>query len=1358
MPPVSEPLADIVGHSPAIAGLRRQIRTLLGHQGTTRRLPTVLILGETGVGKGLLARAMHRASQRAAAPFVAVNCAAIPETLVESELFGFERGAFTDARQAKAGLLQSADGGTLFLDEIGALPFALQAKLLTALEDRQVRRIGSTRSEPVDIWVLAATSEDLMVALRSRRFRADLYYRLATVTFTVPPLRDRRDDISTLADHFLSRTCAEYGLPAKRLTSSAYEVLLRHHWSGNVRELANVMERAALLADSPAIQGEHLGLGAAAGGDATCLHVGNHSTVKSTVQEFERTQLLAALESTDWNLSRAAVRLGVPRNTLRYRMQRLSLQRQPVAAPASPPRPTPGEPERPASHWQSRPLTFLHVSVELGGLSPTSTSTNALRWVMDKIGAFGGRIEEIGASDVVAVFGLEPMEDATPRAAHAVLAVRAALRHAAPDGTAPTIRAAIHVSRAFVGTLAGEAFTDPADKVAAGVVLRRLLDQALPDTTIVSGTAGPFLERRFVLSHAPPSINGDGGRTLLGLETTGLGIGGRPLTRFVGRERELQALRDEFGRALAGHGRVVALTGEPGSGKSRLLYEFRQEIAARAPGAVYVEAYCTSYGTVRPYGPFVGMIRRLCGIGDAESPEAAAGKVHDLTASLPDFTSSYVAHLLDVLQLHADLSAATGSGPESIRAQTFAAVTRLCLHLAMRGPFILAVEDLHWSDPTSVALLTEIVAMADRVGMLLLTTARPGTEVPWRGSPAASELTLSPLSSGASLEVVRWVLGERAVRGDVTERIVARAGGNPFFLEEQALAVREHGTLRASEQVPPTIEGLLRARIDRLAPSDQRLLHIAAVLGGATPLGLLATVAEQSPEVTGDQLGRLVAAELLRESRGGPEPIYGFRHVLTRDVAYESAASEARRAIHGAILRIREADPASRRDEVERLAFHALRAEEWERAIGYFREAATRAFARSSNREALACLQQALEAVERLPETRATLELGVELRFDLRAAFFLLGQISAVETHLREAARLAQRLDDPLRLGRAWVYMTHYHWITGELREARVFAELAQRVATRSGDELLELTTRLYIGLAHHGWGEFRASARLLGEAVDSLTGARSRQRFGQVGYPGVLARGYLVFCLADLGAFEQGVALGTEGIEIAEAVGHPYSLGIVSWDLAYLHCVKGDVPTALALAQRCAEVHDLDRQGRREGLFDPVETARRSAFVLSAPRVLWLFGHVYALGGRVAEGIALLEEAQADFAKVGMRVYDVLVAVHLGEAYLGAGRLADAQATAERALALADARQQRGHRAYALRLLAEVTAADDRYREALDEARALGMRPLEARCHLGLGMLGRRAGGPEAGDHLARAAALFQDLGMRVGAKPLPL
>jgi DNA-binding NtrC family response regulator/TolB-like protein/tetratricopeptide (TPR) repeat protein len=324
---------ELVGVSAKITALRDEMRGLLGQESRLRRLPPVLITGETGAGKGLVARILHRASSRAKAEFVEVNGAAIPEQLLESELFGYERGAFTDARQAKPGLLQVAHRGTLFLDEVGILPLMLQAKLLKALEEQSVRRLGSTRSEAIDIWIISATNADLGAAVRAARFREDLYHRLAVIRLSLPSLRERPEDIEILAEHALARACAAYGLPPRRLSSEALVTLHAHRWPGNVRELNGVIERAVLSSQDAVIGAEALRLDVAAPASAD----ETRGALREEIADLERRRLAEALTRTGWNISRTATELGIARNTLRARIARYGL-RAPAHAESGEPR------------------------------------------------------------------------------------------------------------------------------------------------------------------------------------------------------------------------------------------------------------------------------------------------------------------------------------------------------------------------------------------------------------------------------------------------------------------------------------------------------------------------------------------------------------------------------------------------------------------------------------------------------------------------------------------------------------------------------------------------------------------------------------------------------------------------------------------------------------------------------------------------------------------------------------------------------------------------------------------------------------------------------------------------------------
>ncbi len=245
--------ADIVGDSPAIKKELARAARLLPH-----RNARALIVGETGTGKELLARAIHAGGPRCAAPFVAVNCSAFPEHLIESELFGHERGSYTDAYAAKPGLFEMADTGTLFLDEIGDLPLSLQAKLLRVLEDSEIRRIGGTKSRTVDVRILAATNEHLSERVREGKFRDDLFFRLSTVVIRLPPMRERGDDVLLLADALLARLAKEHRVPAPTLTPELRRLIRLHPWPGNVRELRNSLERALLLSPPGTLSPEEL--------------------------------------------------------------------------------------------------------------------------------------------------------------------------------------------------------------------------------------------------------------------------------------------------------------------------------------------------------------------------------------------------------------------------------------------------------------------------------------------------------------------------------------------------------------------------------------------------------------------------------------------------------------------------------------------------------------------------------------------------------------------------------------------------------------------------------------------------------------------------------------------------------------------------------------------------------------------------------------------------------------------------------------------------------------------------------------------------------------------------------------------
>jgi two-component system, NtrC family, response regulator AtoC len=306
---------EMIGASDALRSVYRMIDKAAAYS------TTVLIQGESGTGKELVARALHRRSPRADHAFVAINCGAIPEALIESELFGHKKGAFTDASSDKHGLFEEAHGGTLFLDEIGELPQNTQVKLLRALQEGTLRRLGETRDREVDVRVVAATVRDLRAEVAANRFREDLFYRLNVLTVAVPPLRDRREDVPLLIEHFLARNNAKLGMRIRGVDDAARKLMLGYHWPGNVRELENVMERAMVLADGDFIRVEDLPDRLQTPDPIRAALGQSELSIKKTVRFVEETLIRRALEKTGGNRTQASKILEISHRALLYKLK-----------------------------------------------------------------------------------------------------------------------------------------------------------------------------------------------------------------------------------------------------------------------------------------------------------------------------------------------------------------------------------------------------------------------------------------------------------------------------------------------------------------------------------------------------------------------------------------------------------------------------------------------------------------------------------------------------------------------------------------------------------------------------------------------------------------------------------------------------------------------------------------------------------------------------------------------------------------------------------------------------------------------------------------------------------------------------
>ena len=692
--------------------------------------------------------------------------------------------------------------------------------------------------------------------------------------------------------------------------------------------------------------------------------------------------------------------------------------------------------------------------------------------------------------------------------------------------------------------------------------------------------------------------------------------------------------------------------------------------------------------------------------------------------------------------------------PAQRRQRTLEAIKRLLLRESQVQPLLLVFENLHWIDTETQALLDSLIDSLPTARMLLLVNYRPEYQHGWGNKTYYTQLRLDPLPPASAEELLQALLGDDPSLVPLKRLVIERTEGNPFFLEESVRALVETGVLVGergayrlakpleSLQVPATVQAVLAARIDRLPPEEKRLLQTAAVIGTEVPFALLQAIADLSEEELRRGLGHLQAAEFLYETSLFPELEYTFKHALTHEVAYGSLLQERRRALHARIVEASERLYADRLPEqAERLAQHAFRGEVWDKAVAYCRQAGTKALARSALREAVACFEQALAALRHLPESRATQEQAIDLRFDLRPALRALGEFRQMLDYLREAETLAEALDDQPRLGRVSAYMCLYFREMGDYDGAVASGQHALAVAETLGDFALQVMAEHYLGTAYHVLGDHHRAIELLRSNVESLAGDLIRERFGLIGLPSVLSRAWLGRCLAELGAFPEGIAYEAEAVRIAEAVAHSLTLIYAYLGVGWLSLRKGDFSRAIPVLERC-----LDLSRVYNNLFWFSETASA-------------LGCAYALSGRVAEALPLLEQAEQRAAAMGTMGGHSLRVGYVSEAYLRAGRMQEAVQRAGRALDLARAHKERGHEAWALRLLGEIAAhqdppeiepAEHHYRQALALAEELGMRPLVAHCHRGLGTLYAKTGQWEqARAELSTAIELYRAMEM---------
>jgi class 3 adenylate cyclase/tetratricopeptide (TPR) repeat protein len=950
--------------------------------------------------------------------------------------------------------------------------------------------------------------------------------------------------------------------------------------------------------------------------------------------------------------------------------------------PAGPPAPVQG-----ALAGEMKQVTVLFCDIvgstplteRLGPEAMRDLVSLFLKTSLAEVHRYGGAVPQFTGDGFMALFGAPAsQEDHVQRALLAALAIWRALggAGAAVEGAHLDlpVRIGIHTGPVVFGPLADNL---PVDATAIGDTANlaaRLQQAAEPATILLSEAtyrlaqsyaqvepAGPFL----VKGKAEPVpayrlIEVSHRRAALRASTAAR------TTTFVDRQSDLAILNNFLHQAESGRRQAVGIVGEPGIGKSRLLAEFRRQLG---DGRVrWIEGRCVSYGTAIPYLLVLDLLRSYCGIAETDTPEAIAEKIRCGLEAVGLDAAEDKAVLLHLSGLKEVGPAPALANPETVKARAFEALRQVFTNLSRQQTLVLVLEDLHWIDNVSEEFLGTLAENTSDACILMLATYRPGYRPPWLAKSYGGQAPLQPLSRDDSIEMVRSVLSAERLVDLMTEEIVAKADGNPFFLEQLALHAGEASGPRSGLMVPDTIHDVVMARIDRLPEQTKRLLQIAAVIGREFSPRLLSAIwpGEQALE---PQLHELTHLEFIDERAESDGNVYVFRHALTQETAYGSLLGRQRRSYHGAIGRALEDIYAGRIEEVaELLAFHFGRSEEAEKAVDYAILAAEKAQRRWANNEALGYFGDAVRRLDTMPDTEANRLRRIDAVLKQVEVKFSLGQQAEHLTALENIRGIVDAAGDPRRRA-IWHCWTGYlQGLTGGAAALAVeHCRQALAIAEAAGCDDIEGFIYSCAVQCYLFAGELRAAVASGDRAVAILEAQENLWWACRTLWNTAQAAIYLGEWEASLAYCRRVLAHATTLNDKRLKVVGLYRLGS-----AYIG--RGDIERGLRCCEKALALGPL-----------PFDVAMANVF----------HGYGEIRAGRPDAGIAELTQAIAWFDRSGLHHVRVTPALRLAEGYLSRGELAAAQTLIDDALSTSQTKGYRYVEGLAHRLLAECLAVE---------------------------------------------------------------
>ena len=845
----------------------------------------------------------------------------------------------------------------------------------------------------------------------------------------------------------------------------------------------------------------------------------------------------------------------------------------------------------------------------------------------------------------------------------------------------------------------------------------------------------------------------------------------RGLSSFVGRQAEIDAFRRFAAPEDSGRGKILALVGEAGMGKSRLVREFIER--HRPPNWKVLEASSASYGKATAFFPVIELLRDYFAIALGEEGGSTHAKIVEAMLGLDPTLRDAIPPILTLLDALPQAEQGAGGGflddrpevagaiarfeglePQEKRAQTFDALRRLLLCDSRRQPLLAVFEDLHWIDSETQAFLDLLVESLPSSRIHLLVNYRPGYTHTWANKDYYTRVQVDPLPADGANDLIESLVGNHADMAPLQKLLIKRTEGNPFFIEEIVRSLTETGVLVGSKgayrpgmaidsiRIPATVRAVLADRVDRLPSLQKQLLQMAAVIGVIVPLGLIRAVSGAPDDQLSECLAALQTSEFLYESNLFPELEYTFQHALTKEVVYDALLHERRTAIHASVAQALE-EPAGDHpsEHCEALAHHAFQGELWEKTVRYSHQAGAKSMSRSAFLEAVSHYQRGLVATTHLADSPGKLAQQIDLHLEARNVLFLLGDSAQVAEHLRAAEELAEKLGDEQRTARVLNFLNSYYGLAGDPERAIEIGQRALRLNAVQADLASSTVTHYYLGAAYNKAGQYAFAVEALQRGVQNLGAHHRYERFGTAAVLSVICRSHLVQCLAAMGRFTEGKAFAAEGIQIGEEADHATSIIHMTCSAGMLDLLQGDLDQAIAHLERSL------------GL------CRTASIPVYVPFTVSRLGCAYAHAGRFSQALPYLEQGVEESLRSGRAAFLALSMASLAEGYLFAGRMDEAVGAAEKALALGRQHKERGHEAWAVKLLGDTSMqqnrrdpdqAEARYRQALDLGQELGMRPLAAHCRMGLGAVHAARGSmSEARTEIASAIDQFAAMEM---------